>query len=358
MPNEVLTRRALNRAMLERQLLLRRTEFPVLDAVERMVALNAQDSRPAYLALWARVAGFERDQLTTLLYDRSVVRSTVLRGTQFMVTARDFLEIRPLLQPVLDRVRKGGFGKATQGLDLVELASATWELLNGNQLTRPQLGKLLAERWPSYEPMALAWSAQYLVAMIHPPPSGTWGVTGATPFVLGESWLDSPLSTDLSPEPLIKRYFAGFGPGTVKDVQAWCGLTRLREPVEAMELRTYRDEHGQTLYDLPDATLPDPDTVAPVRFLAHFDNVLLAQHDRTRIMTDEQRKVVCIGALVKPTLLVDGVVRGTWTLSDGVVTVELFAPLSAGERAEVAEECARLLDFVAPDAAHDLRFVS
>jgi hypothetical protein len=112
---DVLGRRALGRATLERQLLLRRWDLPVAEAVERLGGLNAQDPEPPYLALWARLAGFEHDTLTRVLNDRGVVRSTLLRGTQHLVAAADYLAWRPLLQPLLDRIQRSGFGRATAG---------------------------------------------------------------------------------------------------------------------------------------------------------------------------------------------------------------------------------------------------
>ncbi len=326
-------------------MLLRRAHMPVLDAVERQIGLNAQDPQPPYLALWARLQSFQRDSLTQLMYDRSVVRSTLLRSTQFMMSGRDFLAFRPLLAPVLRRVQKGAFGRVTAEVDLDELAELTRKHLAGGMLTRPELGKLLAQRWPSVDRNALGWTAQYLVAMIHPPPSGAWGTGGATPFVLGESWLDSPLSTEPSPDRLIKRYLAAYGPASIKDIQAWSGLTRLREPVESLDLRTFHDESGVVLYDLPDAPLPDPDTPAPVRLLAFFDNLVLSHFDRSRVMTDEVRKLICIGAMTKPTVLVDGMVCGTWTLDGDRVVIEQFTRLSARDRDAVAEEAVRLLAF-------------
>jgi hypothetical protein len=117
MADDVLGRRALNRATLERQLLLRRWDLPVTEAVERLAGLNAQDPDPPYLGLWARLAGFEHDALTKALDDRGVVRSTLLRGTQHLVTAADYLAWRPLLQPVLTSRQRGFFGRATPEVD-------------------------------------------------------------------------------------------------------------------------------------------------------------------------------------------------------------------------------------------------
>jgi hypothetical protein len=362
---DVLGRRALGRATLERQLLLRRWDLPVAEAVERLGGLNAQDPEPPYLALWARLAGFEHDTLTRVLNDRGVVRSTLLRGTQHLVAAADYLAWRPLLQPLLDRIQRSGFGRATAGVDLEEFAAAARRLLTEQPLTRPELGRLLARRWPDREPDALAWSAQYLLPLVHPPPSGTWGRHGPTPYVLAESWLGRPLPAAPSPEGMVERYLAAFGPASVNDLQAWSGLTRLREPVERLgaALRPFRDEHGRQLYDLPDAPRPDPDTPAPPRFLPAFDNLLLAHADRSRVMTDEHRRRVSYGAVVEPSVLVDGRVVAVWRIlreHDGaVLEVELLTRLSGADRTAVAQEGMRLLDFAAADAAgHDVRFAA
>ena len=144
---DVLGRRALNRATLARQLLLGRRDLPAVEAVERLAGLNAQDPEPPYLTLWARLAGFERDALTRALQDRSVVRGSLLRGTQHMVTAVDYLAWRPLLQPVLERNRRT-FARATAGIDPDELAATARRLLAERPLTRPALGRLLAAARP------------------------------------------------------------------------------------------------------------------------------------------------------------------------------------------------------------------
>ena len=360
----MLGRRALNRATLERQLLLRRWRLPAAEAVQQLAGLNAQDPNTAYTALWARLEGFSQDALTGLLYDRWVVRSSLLRGTQHLVSAADFRWLRPTVQPVLDRVRQAGFGRRTTGLDLAELAAAGRALLAGRTLTRQQLGRLLAERWPNRDPNALAWSLQFLLPLVHPPPSGTWGTFGATPFTLAEDWLGAPLAPAPTPRELVGRYLAAFGPATVMDIQAWSGLTRLREVVEALRprLRVLHDQAGRELLDLPDAALPDPDTPAPPRFLPEVDNLLLAHADRRRVMTDEHRKRVIDGAWVKATVLVDGFVRGTWRIErqPGAATlhVELFEAVAERDRSALAEEGARLLAFAAGGASHDIQLTA
>ncbi|MBC6457411.1 winged helix DNA-binding domain-containing protein [Actinomadura sp. HBU206391] len=377
--------------------------MPALEAVRHLVGLQAQLPDPPYIGLWTRLAGFRQDALTRLLFDRQVVRSSVLRGTQHLVAAQDFPWLRPLMQPALDRGRQAAFGRSTAGLDLAELTAVGRALLAGRTLTRPRLGELLAEHgraagWGERDPQALAWSVQCLVPLIHAPPNGTWGKGGATPFMLAEDWLgrpvrsadqlvrrpqsppESPLDgSDGSPdggpdggadggpadstERMIRRYLAAFGPASVKDMQVWSGLTRLNATVERLRphLRVFRAETGMELFDLPGAPLPDPETPVPVRFLPAFDNLMVAHHERDRVMTEEHRRRVISGSLVRATVLVDGFVRGVWALERGrrtaTLVIEPFEPLSHGDLAAVADEGTRLLAFAAADtAAHDVRF--
>ncbi|APU16493.1 winged helix DNA-binding domain-containing protein [Actinoalloteichus fjordicus] len=355
----LLTRRALNRATSARQFLLARTSASAPEVIEHLVGLQAQDPDPPYLGLWSRLTAFELDHLTRLLDERTVVRATLFRGTQHLVTAEDYRWLRPLLQPMLARWQRGAFGRATAGLDLAELAATARVFLGHDVVTRPVLGRALAEKWPGRDPVGLARSVQGLLPVIHPPPDGTWRRRGATPFVLAEHWLGRSLADAPEPARLIQRYLAAFGPATVKDVQAWSGLTRLREPVDDLRprLRVFRDEAGRELFDLPEAPRPDPDVPAPVRFLAALDNVVLAHTDRSRMMTDDRRRHVIVEAAVT----VDGFVRGVWSIrrEGGLATldVRLFAPVTSAEETALTEEGARLLRFAAAEEGrHDIRF--
>ncbi|WP_243869192.1 winged helix DNA-binding domain-containing protein [Streptomyces liangshanensis] len=370
-----LTPRDLNRATLQRQLLTERVkDLSAVQVIELLVGLQAQDPDPPYIGLWSRIAGFRLDDLTRSLDDREVVRATLFRGTQHLLAAQDYLWLRPLLQPMLDRWQKGGFGRFTKGLDLAELADFARELLRDAELTRPELGRALTERWPGRDPVALARSVQGLLQIVHPPPNGTWGRHGTTPFALADRYLARQAEAGTREragaagesearrppaQNLLLRYLAAFGPASVRDVQAWSGMSRLAEVADALRprLRVFRTETGTELFDLPDAPLPAPDTPVPVRFLAALDNIVLGHADRSRMMADDRRKHV----IVEAALLVDGFVEGLWNIKrqKGVatLTVKLFAPLSGSDEDAVAEEGTRLLRFAAEGAeTHRLRF--
>src|SRR4029453_3617217 len=214
----VLTRRALNRPLLRRQALLERAAAPAQDMVGRLVAVQAQEPDAPYVGLWARLDGFDHDQLAGLLKDRLVVRSTLLRGTQHLVRADDYLWLRPLVQPALERVWRATLGRRTDGVDPAELASAARGLLAGRSLTRPQLRDLLAERWPDRDAQALAAAAQPLVPVVHPPPAATparpppaaraGGGAGPDPFRRSRGGARPARAAERAPEALLRRYLA------------------------------------------------------------------------------------------------------------------------------------------------------
>ncbi|MFG1819142.1 winged helix DNA-binding domain-containing protein [Kribbella sp. NPDC049174] len=351
----VVSSRVLGRALLERQLLLRRTDLAVVPAVEQVFGLNAQNPNDPYLALWSRLKSFTITSLTAAIEDQSLVRSTMMRATQHLMSVPDFRFVRPVLAPLLRRVQRNAFGRRTAGVDLDALVVAARELLAGGRtLTRPELGRLLAERWPVDDPTALGWTAQYLEPLIHPAPSGTWNVYGATPFALPDVSLSAG-----DVRRMVRRYLTAFGPASVADARTWSGVSGLREVFAELRpsLKVYADESGRELFDLPDRPLPTEDVPAPIRLLPAFDATLLGHADRTRIMTDEIRRQVCIGAGVAATVLVDGTVAATWTIGSAedaaVLTVHPFRPLTETDAIEA--EAARLLAFTHPSTANSNR---
>jgi hypothetical protein len=363
--DQPLTTRALNRAALERQMLLRRAKLSVIDGVERLIGLQAQLPNPPYVGLWSRLAGFERDELTRLIEKRRVVRSTMMRATQHLVSARDYLRLRPVLQPMLDQRCRHNYGRGTAGIATTELIEAGRAMLEERPHTITELKARLAERWPEHEPNALGYSIQFLLPLVHVPPRGTWGLGGAVPATLAESYLKRPLSGNRSPDAMIVRYLAAFGPATVADVQEWSGLKGLRVAVDALRptLRVLRDETGRELLDLPDAPLPDPDTPAPVRFLPEYDNLVLAYADRTRMLTREAQQAIWTKNGLLATALVDGTVAASWKIVRARKRVTLaIGPvrrIARTDRAALVEEGLQLLAFTDPEATeHDVRFVA
>ncbi|MBO3749740.1 AlkZ family DNA glycosylase [Streptosporangiaceae bacterium NEAU-GS5] len=359
---DVLTQRALNRATLARQLLLTREPRPILDTIEHLIGLQAQAPQPPYYGLWSRIDGFTPDQLSTLITNRDAVRIALMRGTIHLVSARDCLQLRPLFQTSLDRWLTTAFGRQLPGVDLDAVTTHGRTLVETTPLTFDELGKQLAPHWPDATPQALAQVIRGRVPLVQVPPRGLWGAAGAARHTSAETWLGQPLDPAPSIDQLVLRYLNAFGPATVKDIQTWSGLTRLREVTTrlAPHLRAFRGEDGAELYDLPEAPRPDPDTPAPCRLVAEFDNLVLSHADRTRVMTDADRKrFFTVNGIFPGVLLLDGRCAGTWRITREREAITLaFTPyrkLTAAEIDDVTAEGHRLLDFAtsapAPEAA-------
>jgi winged helix DNA-binding protein len=351
-----LSRRALNRATLARQWLLDRVERTAEAAVEHLVGMQAQAPFPPYYGLWSRLAGFEPAELADALLARRVVRIVLMRGTVHLVTTADAAFLRPLVQVIMDRDMRTNtaYRSALDGLDLTVLADAARAALADEALPARQLGATLARRWPDRSPAALTHAARGLLPLVQVPPRAVWGRSGQTAYRTFEDWTGVVPRAAPDPARLILRYLGAFGPATIADVQAWSGLTRLREVVQPLrpELRTFTDEVGRELFDLPDAPRPDPDTPAPVRLVAEFDNLLLSHADRTRVMAEEHRKRLFStkNGVFPGTVLVDGFLRGEWRLSGATLTVTPYARLSKKDISAVEREGRRLLAFARPTA--------
>ncbi|MCX5052038.1 winged helix DNA-binding domain-containing protein [Streptomyces sp. NBC_00201] len=353
----VLGTRALNRATLDRQLLLRRSPLSAEAAVGHLLGLQAQNVKPPYYALAARLDGFAPEELSGLMADREVVRIVTMRSTIHTHTADDCLTLRPLVQAARDR-ELTNFRTGLAGVDLDRLAALARELVEAEPRTMKQLREALLVEWPDADPQSLGIAARCKLPLVQITPRGLWGKSGQVALTTAEHWLGRPAEPAPAPDATVLRYLAAFGPASVKDMQTWAGLTRLRDAFERLrpQLVTFRDESGVELFDLPDAPRPDADTPAPPRFLPEFDNLLLSHSDRTRVVPPEYRGRSWVGNMVHCTLLVNGFLAGVWRLEESALVVEPFGRLTKAQRADVVEEGQRMLAVMHPQTSYDIRF--
>ena len=356
MPADILTDRQLNRATLARQFLLERSLLPVARVVERLVGLQAQEQQDPYTGLWSRVEGFEPEHLADLLVARRVVRLPLMRSTIHLVTARDCLGLRPLVQPVLDGElkRHAQYGPLLKGIDLRPVLTFARRLFAKRPLTGPELRKALGTRFPQHDPAALAYACRNHLALVQVPPRGLWKQSAQVTTTTAEAWLGKPV-TPMTLDKMVLRFLAAFGPATAADVAAWSRLTGFAEVIDRLrrKLRMFRDEKGRELFDLPDAPHPDPDTPAPPRFLPTYDNLLLSHADRSRFFGD--RKQGLVEGRITGSVLEDGVTAGVWRIDRerdrAVLKVQLTRQLSKRALASVIAEGRRYLAFAMPEAA-------
>jgi hypothetical protein len=358
----VLSRRALNRALLARQHLLARAAMPPRAMVEHLVGMQAQNPGDPYIGLWSRLEAFTPDEVSSAIADRQAVRMGLMRTTLHLVTAADAVATWPVVRDVLVRAwRSSPFQKDLAGVDLDAVLAEAAAFLRDEPHSIAALGTHLAAHWPDRPKGSLAYAARFLLPIVQAPPRGLWGRAGQPRWQRLDTWLglDGWVADAAAPDELVLRYLAAFGPASAKDVATWSWLTGVREVLERLRPRlvTHRDENGAELFDVPGAPLPDPDTPAPARLLPEYDNVTLSHADRSRIVAPEAfgRLTGFVG-----TFLVDGFVAGQWRLdrSKGAATIVLdpFVELDDDQREGLVAQARALLAFAAPDAAPDVTF--
>ncbi|GAB3731791.1 winged helix DNA-binding domain-containing protein [Nocardiopsis nanhaiensis] len=351
-----LSHRALNRATLERQLLLRRVDLSPTDLVTRLSGLQAQTTHTWYVGFQNRLESPDPDGIGRLLTDGSLVRMSLMRSTLHLVTPDDAWWLRPVTQKAMDRdLARSVHGRATADVDRAAVVALGRELLEERPLTPKELGERLGERWPGVPGNHLAYVVRCLLPVVQVPPRGVWGASGPPALAPADTWTGRPMDGGARRESLVQRYLAAFGPASVRDVQAWSGLTRLREVVENMRdrLMAFRGENGAELFDLPEAPRPDPETPAPVRFLYDFDNLLRGHADRSRIISTENlRRISARNGMPPATVLLDGEVSAAWRVdrSRRAPSLEVvpFTGLTGAETEEITAEGHRLLAFLDP----------
>jgi hypothetical protein len=360
MPSATLTRREINRATLARQMLLAREKTTALDAIERLLAMQAQWPRPPFIGLWTRVDGFRREDLVRLLIKRQVVRATFFRATIHLMTARTYLALRPTIQPMLAGAMQTILKERLDGVDLDALVARARKHFAKTPCTFEDFRDHLLAADPKSDERALGYAVRMRLPLVQVPAADgeAWAFPSQACFTPAEDWLGKSIKLAGPPkiDDLVRRYLAAYGPASVADIQAWTGLKIDRAVLDGLrnDLVTFKDESKRELFDLPDAPRPDADTPAPIRFVPDYDSMIVARTDE-RFVAKPHRPHVFLSALrIAATLLVDGFVAGTWTLETkkkaSAVIVKLFATVPERTRKAVAAEGEQLARFVDPDA--------
>jgi len=282
--------------------------------------------------------------------------------TLHVAMADDFLAIRPLIQVGAMRGFRTNHLKLLKGADLAEVLAASRELVDAGTLAPKELGTRLQKRWPDVAPVDLSMPARFLEPVVHVPPAGLFGATGAPELTSARRWLGKSPGAAMSREALMLRYLTAFGPATGKDFNTWSGLTGGAATLEALRSRlvTFSAEDGRELFDVPDAPRPGEEVPAPVRLLPDYDNVMLGYADRSRILSPEGWKGLWRANGLRPAFTVDGFVRGSWKLAIGKQTATIafsrFFPLRRRDEADLRGEAKALLANVAPGRKTEVSF--
>jgi hypothetical protein len=358
---KVLGRRALNRALLARQLLVERRRDSAAATIERLVGMQGQAPNLPYVGLWARLEGFRHQELSRLVETRQAVRISLMRNTIHLVTAQDAFALKALFMPFGERgfLHGSPWGKGMSDGDLEAIRDVGHQLMAEKPRTVAELARLLNERFPGRDGLAMAYGVRAMVPLVFTTPRGIWQATGPVTLTAFEAWMGRPPGPAIAPETLVLRYLAAFGPASAADVRAWSGLA-MRPVFEKLRprLRAFRTEEGAEVFDVPRAPRPRDDLEVPVRLLPDYDNVLLAHVDRSRILPRGRHLGMFSSAgVMQGAVLVDGFVRAMWTpRKEGLLIAPFATPFNRQEKQAIEPEALRLLQFIAPGESRGVAF--
>jgi hypothetical protein len=331
--------------------LLGREPLDVVDAVRRIVALQAQAPESPYIALWNRLAGFDPADLDAAFADYQVVKATLVRITLHAVHAEDYPAFHNAMVPYLRAPRLGDTRFTRSGLSIAEADALVPQLLEftARPRTAAEIEGLLDARLGGHR-QGVWWALRTYAPLLHAPDGGPWAF-GSRSFVAAATQLP-PERRDESTCRLVRRYLEGFGPASVPDIAQFAMLKRqaVRNALRALgdDVVGLEGPAGSELFDVPGAPLPDEDTPAPPRLLPMWDSILLSYFDRSRVIPPDYRRLVLRqNGDVLPTLLVDGYVAGVWRPVEGGIEAVAFHELSDEVWAGLAAEAKALTAFLA-----------
>jgi hypothetical protein len=350
----VISARQLNRATLDRQLLLGREPLGPIEAVRRIVALQAQEAASPYIALWNRVRDFNPADLDAAFASYAIVKAQLMRVTLHAVAAEDYPQLHEAMQRTLRGARLNDRRFRSEGLtpedadalipDAVAYASSP--------RSNAEMEAWLEQRFGGPKPYSW-WALRQYGPFVHAITGPPWSF-GLRPVYTGAPEQARPNEPAASWRYLVLRYLEGFGPAAVADVGTFGMLNRppLHEAFAALEASgeiVRAGTHGKLqLFDLPGRSLPDEDTPAPPRLMAMWDSSLLAYAERDRIIPPELRRhVIRSNGDVLPALLVDGYVAGVWRPTDDGIEASALRPLSEVDWKGLDEEARALRAFLA-----------
>ena len=334
MAERTLSQRALNRALLDRQLLLERVDTSLTEVIEQIGGLQTQYAPSGYVGLWTRLRQFQRRDLTVALERRDVVQATLMRVTIHMVSRRVFwryaMGVRAARRAWAMRLPDAMGGQAA----MVARSERLRDALQDGPRTVKELGEVAS---------GFVGNLGVWVDLARVPPSGTWERRRADRLALAEDWVGPPDATEEEGlAHLVRAYLGAFGPAAWRDIASWAGISvaDAHRGGDGLALTAYRDEAGRRLVDLAGAVLPDPDTPAPVRFLPHWDANLLVHARRTGIVPEPFRARIFTtkNPFSVGTYLVDGTVAGAWSYRDGRIALDPYADLATRDRRAVERE--------------------
>ena len=344
---KTLTARRLNRATLDRQLLLRRKRLDVVEAVGRVGALQAQEAPSPYIALWNRLSGFDPADLDAAFVAREVVKASLMRITLHAVQAKDYPAFYTAMLPTLHASRLNDQRFKETGLSIADADAYVPQLLQfaAQPRTAAECAELL-------DKPRVWWALRTFAPLLHAPTGEPWSF-GRRPSYVAAPIGHRPVDADESARHLVRRYLEAFGPASMQDVAQFVlfprSRARARDVLQSMSktLKKLEGPDGVELFDVPGVRLPAEDKPAPPRLMVDVGQRPACVR-RPQPDPEYRQLVTRRNGDVLPTLLVDGYVAGVWRLVDGGIEATAFQPLSAqawdGLAAEARKLAALLVD--------------
>ena len=320
------------------------------DVVRWFGAVQAQDFAAAQWALGLRTKGAVLSDVQEAIVRREIVRTWPMRGTLHFV-ARD--DVRWMLELLTSRVIRSASARHRQ-LELDDRVFARAEkviskaLLGGRQLTRPAVYEALGAAGIATRESRGLHIIGYL-AMRRVLCFGAHAGKQPT-LVLLDEWVPNAKSMprDVALAELALRYFTSHGPATVQDFSWWAGLTLrdARSGAESARPQLVNETVDGISYWLSESRgSPRRSKATSAHLLPAYDEYTVAYRDRSAVLTAAfAKRVNAGGGILKPVVIVDGQVVGTWNKAvqrnQVAVSVSPFTPISAAQqqRIETAAE--------------------
>ena len=246
----VLTRRELNRALLARQLLLERHPLTAVQAVQRLGGLQAQSTPSPYLSLWTRLEGFERDELTTALTGRRLVKALLQRGTLHVAAPRHYWAVMTVRRALAASLWPPSYEARLPAARIADIAELVLGELEGSELTFKEVRAVVEPYATDGVPPTFLWRrVQGHSYVMHVPPSGIWGYGGQGVYTAAAGTLaGEPPEPEEAFDQLVRTYLRAYGPATKQDIGQWAGVPRVKPIAESLgrlSLRTFAGRAGK-----------------------------------------------------------------------------------------------------------------
>jgi hypothetical protein len=317
-----------------------------LAVAERLLAIQAQDSRGARLAVRARSTGLRAaDVDRALTEERSLLITWLNRGTLHLVRSEDYgwlqaLTTPPLLTANARRLSQEGVepAAAERAVDVIERSLAA-----DGPLTREQLRERIAAAGVRTQGQAVVHVL--LLASLRGLIVRGPVLDGGHAYALVRDWLGDPARVDRERAlaELARRYLRGHGPAADRDLARWAGLpvrdARAGLRAIAPELR----ERDDGLLEL--AAGPAAAPLPALRLLGPFDPLLHGWISREPVL-GTHAGVVTRNGIFKAIALVRGRAVATWTMPAGEVVLEPFGTIPRAAGAALAKDAKDVVRFL------------